>query len=200
MIKVTLDTNCIISYLDATDQKRYSEMSRIFELHESKQIEVAVTTRIINDKVRDLDLERRKRDLQFAFRLKVIPGIFRLGSSYLHSKDVGIGDVMLSRKELEAVDEVERHLREILVGESDVSGTDEELERKFGSDFDHIIAHWFNKRDVFLTYDKPIFTKADQLYERIGIKVLSPAEFLRKYPSLDGTAFFADKGEGESNT
>jgi hypothetical protein len=46
-------------------------------------------------------------------------------------------------------------------------------------DLDHLHAHFLQKRDVFLTWDKAILRLADELKGRFGIVVLRPDGFLR---------------------
>jgi len=45
-------------------------------------------------------------------------------------------------------------------------------------DWDHMHAHYVLKRDVFLTWDKPILSIADELQNRFAMVVMTPEAYL----------------------
>ncbi len=175
MNTVTLDTVCIIHKFDSSSPDKHREMVKIFELHESRKLEVAVSTRIINDKSRDQDFARRVRDVDFALKLRVIPSVFRVDVSYLPSED-RFGDIFSD----DEMDDKFGQLHRIFWGKRTIPN-ENEWERKGGNDLDHLFAHWINERDVFLTYDDDILKRKEELFSELGITVQTPTEFLKKF-------------------
>ena len=47
-------------------------------------------------------------------------------------------------------------------------------------DVDHLYAHWSDRRNVFLTYDRPILNKRGGLKDA-GIVVMDPREFIAQF-------------------
>jgi hypothetical protein len=45
-------------------------------------------------------------------------------------------------------------------------------------DWDHLHAHWLQKRDVFLTWDEGILCLEPELRDRFGIRVMRPEDYL----------------------
>ncbi len=163
-MRVTLDTNVVLSGLDGKDGGVLATLRR---LHESGTIHIAVSSRALQDKHSDSDKQRMQRDLAAFVQLPRVAAPFRFDESYWDGHDVFCGEA------------------DGRVGDA--------LERIFGvvpsrmgkrknqlRDVDHLTAHWMARRDVFLTNDQGILDKATKLLQ-FGIRVMNPADFLKQH-------------------
>jgi hypothetical protein len=175
MIKLTLDTNCIINLLDYKSESATSveELSEILRYGLDGDVNIAITTRVERDFEKDKDNDRKN---ELAKRLSMFPtvgSVVRTDVSKLDSEDVSAGD------EHEAL---EKELTGILF--PGLKADDAHYSNKI-NDIDHLIGHKINKRDIFVTDDQQILKKAETLKSSLRIQVMSPKETL-EYLNLKG--------------
>lgn len=166
MIKLTLDTNCIINLLDYKSESATSvdELSEIINYALEGNVNVAITTRVEKDFEKDKDTDRKKKLLKRLSMFTTIGSVARFGSTKLDNGDVW-GDS--EHKELE--DELTKIIFPGL--------STEEIDNKI-NDVDHLIGHKINERDIFVTDDKPILKKSEQLKNTLDISVMNPEQVL----------------------
>lgn len=168
MIKLTLDTNCIINLLDYKSDSAISvdELSEIIRYGLEGDVNVAITTRVDSDVSGDNDQNRKNEILKRISIFPVIGTVARLNTSKFDSGDVWAGE---EHQALE--DEIKKIIFPNLQKE------DTHYSNKI-NDVDHLIGHKINQRDVFITDDKQILKKAETLDSSIGIKVMNPKNAL----------------------
>ena len=167
MLKITLDTTNIIDYFER--DKTY--ISPIIDLANLGKLDLAITTRVPIDLMRDKDEFRRNAILEQLNRSKEIRTIgapFRLDMSFLDSGDFVIGD-----DEAKWIKEIETCLFPSLAMNS------KRLDNKL-CDCDHLAAHILSKRDVFLTTDNNYIDKMGRLNIIQPVSILTPREFIEK--------------------
>jgi len=170
-LKVTLDTNCIINVLDEESKTATStaELHCILQLGEHGIIDLAVTTRFQADQSSDMDKGRVTR---MTVRLEELP-VETVGSLVrLSVSELGGGDVLADEK----MAALERELSNVLfpsgIHRASATGPNKT------NDVDHLLGHYLNRRDVFITDDKGILKKAETLRNTFGITVMNPSELV----------------------
>ena len=172
MIKITLDTNCVINIFDHTSTTATSvhEISEIIRCAKKGDVDLAITTRVQMDIDRDRNRTRKSELMKRLSMFPVIGSVFRLDNSRLDSGDFLVGaDNIITEQEL----------RNILFPNLDKN--DKRFPNKI-NDVDHIIGHSANGRDIFVTDDKTILKKAETLKNICGIVVMNPkkcVEFIK---------------------
>lgn len=168
MIKITLDTNCIINLFDYQSQSATSvdELSELF-LHAMKgDVNLAITTRVENDISKDKNNERKIELIRRIAMFPVIGTVARFGSSKFGSGDFFVG---------EDHEKLEKELKNLIFPELDKESV------HFGNkinDIDHLIGHIHNKRDIFITDDKQILKKSVILKDNYKLLVMKPGDCL----------------------
>lgn len=168
MIKLTLDTNCIINLLDfkAATPTSVDELSEIIRYALDGDVNIAITTRVEKDFDDDKDEERKKEMVRKIRMFPVVGTVFRLDSSKLDS-----GDFLVGEEHKKLGDEIKALLFPGL-SEKDVHYKNKVM------DVDHLVGHATNGRDIFVTDDTGILRRAEKLKETFGIVVMSPSECL----------------------
>ena len=175
MLKLTLDTNCIINLLDYKSESATSvdELTEILRYGLDGDVNVAITTRVGSDFEKDKDKERKDELLRRVSMFPVIGTVARIDVSKFDSGDVWGGD------EHEAL---ERELTSIIF--PGLNKEDAHFSNKI-NDIDHLIGHKINRRDIFVTDDQQILKTASTLESSLGIKVMDPKNTL-EYLDLKG--------------
>ncbi len=168
MIKLTLDTNCIINLLDYKSNSAISvdELAEIMRYGLEGDVNIAITTRVDSDINKDKDKNRKGEMLKRISMFPTIGTIVRLDISRLDS-----GDVLASEKYKVLGNELKKI---IFPG---LKKNDPHYSNKI-NDIDHLISHKINQRDIFVTDDKQILKKAEALKSSAGIKVMDPKKTL----------------------
>jgi len=133
----------------------------------SGTIQIAITTRAEVDLGRDRDEDRRAEMMAHLSMFPIFGTVARRERSTL------IGADIWHRPEDQAVwEEVKR-----IVFPGLTSGSGKVLNKL--ADIDHLVGHKLAQRDIFVTDDGGILRSHEQLKQRPGILVLSPADCLR---------------------
>ena len=164
-LQITIDTNVLIDGLDGEPENR-AVFDALLSLHREGRVEIALSTRLEQDKSDDSDVGRVGRHHEAAKEFAVIGGPARINVSRLGSRDV-IADG----------DQANRLAK--MFGVQNFASANKHTVW----DVDHLYAHWSDDRDVFLTYDKGILNKKRAL-KNAGIVVMDPPEFLAKFNSV----------------
>ncbi len=167
--KITLDNNCIINLLDVTAATPTSsdELSEIIRMALSGKIDIAITTRVEADLSNDQNKERK---LIMMKKLNMFPVIGTVGRVNISKIDGGdfIAD--------ESIVKLSNELQKIIFP-GGLNNNSSSYINKI-NDIDHLIGHLSHERDVFVTDDKGILKKKDQLKISPGITILSPSKCL----------------------
>lgn len=175
MLKLTLDTNCVINLLDYKSESAISveELTEILRYGLDGDVNIAITTRVESDFDKDKDEERKIELLKRILMFPVIGTVARFGVSNFGSGDVWAG---------EDHGNLENELKNIIF--PGLNKEDAHFSNKI-NDIDHLIGHKINKRDIFVTDDQQILKKAETLESSLGIKVMDPKKAL-EYLNLKG--------------
>ena len=164
MRTATLDTNLLLEYWK--QQPKAAVVERLLDLAQDGQLDLAVTTRISADIPRP-PLSDRINDLP-ALDIPRIGSVFRLGFSTLGGGDMLAGGTRMDNFMAVADQITEDYLRR--------SHTPPDVR-----DWDHLHGHYLAERDVFLTWDKRILDVAPELQDELGIAVMKPEDYLKKW-------------------
>lgn len=175
MIKLTLDTNCIINLLDYKSESAISvdELAEILRYGLDGDANIAITTRVESDVDKDKDTERKNELLRRVSMFPVIGTVARFDTTKLDSGDVWGGTEHQT---------LEDELKNIIF--PGLKKEDAHYGNKI-NDIDHLIGHKINKRDIFVTDDQQILKKAETLKSSQGIEVMNPKKVL-EYLNLQG--------------
>ncbi len=168
-LKLTLDTNCVINLFDHNSKTATSlqELSSLIRYGLSGQVEIAVTTRVEADVLKDKDASRSAEILRFLDLLPIVGSIGRFDKSKWGTGDV-FSDDRLSR--------LRADIQQIVF--PGLSPSDKRHGNKV-NDIDHLVGHMLNRRDIFVTDDTDILRRRNQLKAGPGIVVMSPADCLK---------------------
>ena len=168
MLKLTLDTNCVINLLDRMSDSAISieQISEIFRYGLEGDVNIAITTRVENDIESDSNEERKREMLK---RISMFPAVGTIARWDISKFDSG--DVFSGTQHLDLQSEIQKILFPGLKSE------DTHFKNKI-NDVDHLVGHCLNKRDIFITDDKEILKKSDILKNSFGIIVLNPQKSL----------------------
>lgn len=163
---ITLDTNCIINLFDGTSRTStsVSELADLFRHALSGKIEIAVTTRVEADLLQDRNIERQAGMLRHLAMLPVNGTVGRWDTSKWDGGDIYVGD-----DEIAEINKIQKILF------PDLSPDDKRYVNKI-NDVDHLFGHHFSHRDIFVTDDRDIRRKGDQLQAEFGLVVMIPSE------------------------
>lgn len=177
MLRLTLDTNCIIHGAQA--QPYGPQIDELVDLAQSGRVVLSTTEAFAVDQ-ETAPADKHRRNLEWLSERTVIvrvPGPCRVGYSR-----VGPGDVIAGEGHKAA----DNALSEILLSERYQPGNlqedDEALMTKWRqkvTDVQHLTAHLMAGHDAFVTSDQDdMLDKREAIRERTGIVVVDPAEAL----------------------
>ncbi len=168
MIKLTLDTNCIVNLLDYKSESAISvdELAEIIRYGLDGDVNIAITTRVDSDISKDKDEGRKNEMIKRVSMFPVIGTVARFGISKFDR-----GDVLTGEKHHALEEEIKKI---IFPG---LKNDDPRFDNKI-NDVDHLIGHKINNRDIFVTDDQQILKKANTLKASNGIEVMSPKRAL----------------------
>lgn len=161
--RITLDANCVINLFDRDSPSATSvpEIEALVRYGLDGKAEIAVTTRLEADIEQDKNETRRRALIAMLNMFPVIPSIGRWDVSKWDE------DVWATETSERLNDEIKNILSPGLQ-----PGTATFANRI--NDIDHLTGHVLDKRDIFVTDDKGILRKRDQL-KGLGIIVMNPA-------------------------
>jgi hypothetical protein len=166
MLKVTIDSNMVIN------EKTLGLLPKIKQLAAQDLIDIAVTTRVLDDKDQDPDETRKSKHLkEFDSYIKV-GTIARTNLTWTNTGDFTVDD--------EGV-QISQQIENVIFGK--ISANDKRAHNKW-ADVDHLVGHYFAERDVFVTQENRMWKKRNVLREQLGIVVEKPQEFLRRFPGM----------------
>ncbi len=162
--RITLDANCVINLFDrhSTSATSVPEIETLVRYGLDGKAEIAVTTRLEADLGQDKNKERRRDLVAILNMFPVIPSIGRWDVSKW-DQDKWVTD---------ASDRLNDEIKNIL-SPGLQPGAATFANRV--NDIDHLTGHVLDERDIFVTDDKGILRKRDQL-KGIGILVMNPAQ------------------------
>jgi len=171
-LKVTLDTNCIINLLDDNSESRtsYDDLALMMGFADKGFINIYVTTRFEMDQANDKDRDRVIRIAKGLSELPVetVGAGFRLDNSRLDGSDfLGDDETIAINNEL---------IR--LLSPNGLDPKSRTFSNRI-NDIDHLIGHYKNDHDLFITDDKGILKKSETMRNSLGITVMSPGEFTK---------------------
>jgi len=154
-LKVTFDNNCIINIFDQNSISAISrlELEELINLSKSGIIDIALTTKIEADLSNDMIDDRRILMMDKLNKFSIV-------GSYVKNVD-----------QKEIFTEIQRI---ISPGLNKVSKS---YENNI-NDITHLFGHFINHRDIFITDDKGILKKGENLKINPGICVMSPKDCL----------------------
>lgn len=175
--KVTLDTNCIINLLDDTSSTRtsYDDLVYILSLVDNGTLLAFITTRFQADQSNDIDYERVTKIVNRLSEIKIetIGTGFRLDMSTLDGNDfLGDESIFALHNELTAI-----------LSPNGLNPQAHTFSNRI-NDIAHLIGHYQNDNDVFITDDGGILRKTETIRKTTGICVMSPsalAKYLRNH-------------------
>ncbi len=160
ILRLTLDTN--VPFEHWRQRPKADIVRKLIDLAHQGRVELAVTARIYEDVPKD-PLASEIQQLP-ELKIRIIPTIARVGYGRLNRDVVADHHFIAFAREIE---------------QRPVKGKPD------WRDFDHLHAHYLQKRDVFLTWDQDILGLRQELFDRFGIVVKKPEEFLEEF--LEGT-------------
>ncbi len=162
--RITIDANCVINLFDqsSTTATSVEELRTLIRYGLENRIEVAITTRLEGDLLQDRDEARRKPLLA---SLRIFPVIASIGRWDASKWD-----------EDEWADSFKGRLNEEIqrILSPGLTRDDRRYSNKI-NDIDHLTGHMIAGRDVFVTDDRGIVSKRDQLQQGPGV-VMTPAQ------------------------
>lgn len=171
--RLTIDANCVINLFDLTSTSATSveELRTLIRYGLENKAEIAITTRLEADLLQDPKEDRRRTLLNSLRMFPVIASIGRWDVSKWDSDEWADGpNVRLN-------EEIQRILSPGL------SAEDRRYNNKI-NDIDHLTGHVLAGRDVFVTDDRGILSKRDQLRQSPGIVVMTPAQCVAHIDSI----------------
>lgn len=174
-LKLTLDTNCVINLFDgnAGTSTSVTELKNLMRAGLSNRVDIAITTRVETDVSNDKKDERRVQMLGILNMFPVVGTLARWDTSFWGGEDVFAND-----HEVAIAQEIQKILFPGLLT------SDRRYKNKI-NDVDHLIGHLINKRDIFVTDDIGILSKASTLKISVGVVVSDPANALRLMKGLE---------------
>lgn len=160
-VKITLDTNCLFDYFD-----RNPAHIQALVTHASKgDIELAITTRVMSD---TLDKWKGSGTSPMWDKIQAFPALETIGTVFrLDSSHLGFKDCLASEDEVKMAD----RLRQIMTGAQ-------------VEDVDHLLGHFMNKRDVFITSDGHFLDHGEELKNEFGLVILAPSDAVEQIEKM----------------
>lgn len=177
-LKITIDTNCAINLLDTSSSTAtsFEPLAALIRYAMEAKVEIAATTRVEADLLRDCDETRRETMLRFLNLFPIVGTVARWDVSKWDSGDVNSDD---------RIDRVTEEIQQILSPGLTPAST--RFSNKI-NDIDHLVGHWLNRRDIFVTDDRGILRRKDQLRQSPGIVVMIPADCLAYIDEIEARA------------
>jgi hypothetical protein len=165
--RITIDANCVINLFDASNATATSvdELRSLVRYAMEGRIEIAITTRLEADLLRDRDESRRRTLLSSLSMFPVLSTVARWDVSKWDT------DVWADDRTLRLNEEIQRILFPGLAED------DPRFSNKI-NDVDHLTGHVIDGRDIFVTDDKGILRRREQLQRGPGVVVMTPAACL----------------------
>lgn len=187
-MKITLDTNCLINLFGRSDETEISveQIQALIRLGMSREIDIAITTRVETDLSNDKDEIRRKQMLRNLNMFPVVGSVFRLDTSFLDG-----GDFLSSTSDAK----LEEEIRKILF--PGLTSADKWFSNKI-NDVDHIVGHLLNHRDIFVTDDRHLVRRAEALRAVTAILIKTPQETLEFIERQKNLSKMPQNLEGDS--
>jgi hypothetical protein len=173
--KLTLDTNCAINLFDSssTTATSVADLKALVRLAMKNVADIAITTRTEDDLGHDRDEARRAEMLRMLEMFPVVGSILRWDTSSWDG-----GDLWADEDAARVAEEVQRILFPGLTPG----------QPRFGNrinDVDHLVGHFINKRDIFVTDDSRMVDRGEALKRSLGIIVMRPAEALAHVEGIE---------------
>lgn len=165
---ITVDTNVLLSRLKEREAG-HENAKALLALDGNGLCEIRVTTRVDPD-VPEEPLRSQIESLPVV--TSPVGSIFRIGVSKLDSGDMIAGPEMVKLTD---------DLMALLFPHS------KRGHKKHSSnlrDVDHLAAHKFANRDVFVTDDRPILSQQNELVDRFGIRVMGLSEIVTELKTM----------------
>ena len=165
--RLTIDTNCIINVFEPARDSATS-VDKLFALIRyamENKAEIAITTRLEADLLRDRNKERRDELLSKLNLFPIISTVGRWDDSAWDS------DVFADERTARLNDEIQQVLFPGL------TPADARYSNKI-NDIDHLTGHVIDHRDIFVTDDRGFLRRRDQLLTGPGVVVMTPADAL----------------------
>lgn len=171
--RITLDTNCVINLFDRESLSATSvaEIETLTRYALDGKAEIAITTRLETDLMQD---KNEKRRCAFIAMLNIFPVIPSIGRWNISKWDE---DVFADEGSQRLSYEIQQILSPGLTTDS----------RRYSNeinDIDHLTGHVLGKRDIFVTDDKGILRKRDQL-RGLGILTMNPKQCVDHLDEID---------------
>ena len=136
------------------------------------KVEIAATTRVESDLLRDRDEGRRAALLRTLSLFPIISSIKRWDVPKWNADEWADPAIVRLSEEIQQI---------LSPG---LSTNDPRYENKI-NDIDHLTGHLIDRRDIFVTDDKGILKRREQLRRGPGIVVMSPAECLAHIDEIE---------------
>jgi hypothetical protein len=164
VVKITLDTNCLINLFDHNSKTSTSveSLESLVKVAFSGVADLAITTRVREDLENDQDEDRKNALLRNVKLFPIVGCLFRFDTSRFDS-----GDYWASGEDVDLSARLQRLLFPTL------NRNQSDYKNKI-HDIDHLIGHAKAKRDIFVTNDKGILKKHAELNSDFGIIVMTP--------------------------
>lgn len=177
MLRLTLDTNCVIHAAQA--QSYGPDVDRLVDFARAGTVSLWITTAFEVDQARlDPSDERRLVNLRWLSRrpmITQIPGPFRLDYSKFDGPDILVEDDHLAPDECIREILLTQKYRSAPPGQDDDPAAFKKWRNKI-SDVQHLSAHLLAKHDVFVTSDEDDMWKKRDLLTACGIVIKNPSE------------------------
>ena len=170
---ITIDTNCVINLFDKTSSSATSveELCMLVRYAMDGKVKISVTTRVEADLVRDNN-EARRRSLLDTLRIFPVIGTVGRWDASKYSEDLWVDG---------RAERLSEEIQQIL--SPGLTEADPRYSNKV-NDIDHLTGHVIDQRDIFVTDDKGILRRSDQLRNGPGIIVMTPAQTLEHVDSI----------------
>lgn len=156
-MRVTFDTNCFFDLFE----RNSVYVQELLQLQEAGLIDIAMTTRVMND---TLDKWKGEGISPIWTKIQTLPQVARIGSAFrLDSTRLRSEDFLISNADRVTLDRISRIMSSAQI-----------------EDHDHLFAHIADGRDLFITSDPHFLDHADQLREELAVFVLTPEMALER--------------------
>lgn len=171
--RITLDANCVINLFDRDNNTAtsVSDIETLTRYALDGKAEISITTRLESDLGQDKSEERRRALIAMLNMFPVIPSIGRWGVTRWDS------DVWAGEDSSRLSQEIQQVLSPGLTPDAP------RYSNKI-NDIDHLTGHMLAKRDMFVTDDKGILRKRDQL-SGLGVIVMTPAQCVAHIDAIE---------------
>lgn len=164
MLKLTIDTNCLINLFDDDQigELSYDDLAELVRYSLAGKLSIYITTRAEVDLSSDKDADRKSK---FYSILQLFPVIGSVGRFSISKW--GSGDSFSGLESRELLDEIQKI---VFPG---LSKNDKRYKNK-QADIEHLLSHSKNGNDIFVTNDKGILKCQEELRRSLSIIVMAP--------------------------